>query len=104
MRRWVFVGLGVVVSAIFLIVGFQGLDLGQLWAVIRTIEVGWLLIAAAVYFLAAYIITWRWYYLLRPVQDVPANRLFPLVIVGYMGNNVYPFRAGEVLRSYVLRR
>jgi uncharacterized protein (TIRG00374 family) len=25
------------------------------------------------------------------------------VVIGYMGNNVYPFRAGEVLRSYVLR-
>jgi hypothetical protein len=31
-------------------------------------------------------------------------RLFPVVVIGYMGNNVYPARAGEVLRSYVLRR
>jgi glycosyltransferase 2 family protein len=26
------------------------------------------------------------------------------VVIGYMGNNIYPFRAGEVLRAYVLRR
>jgi uncharacterized protein (TIRG00374 family) len=26
------------------------------------------------------------------------------VVIGYMGNNVYPARAGELLRSYVLRR
>ncbi len=104
MRRWLLVGLGIVVSAAFLYAGFRGLDPAKLWATIQTIEVGWLLLATAVYFVAAYIITWRWYYLLRPVQDVPPGRLFPLVIVGYMGNNVYPFRVGEVIRAYVLHR
>ena len=104
MRRWIFVVLGLIVSAVFLYLGFRGLDLAQLWAVIQRIEPGWLLLAAAVYFLAAYIITWRWYYLLRPVKDVPPARLFPLVIVGYMGNNVYPFRVGEVIRAYLLNR
>ncbi len=104
MRRWLLVGLGVLISAVFLYIGFQGLDPARLWATIRTIEVGWLVVATAVYFVAAYIITWRWYYLLRPVQDVPPARLFPLVIVGYMGNNVYPFRIGEVVRAYLLNR
>jgi uncharacterized protein (TIRG00374 family) len=104
MRRWLFVALGLVVSAIFLYLGFQGLDLAQFWESITAIEAGWLLLATGVYFLAAYIITWRWYYLLRPVQIVHPNRLFPLVIVGYMGNNIYPFRIGEVIRAYVLKR
>lgn len=104
MRRWLFVGLGVLVSAVFLVLGFRGLDLTQLWTAIQTIDAGWLLVAAAVYFLAAYIITWRWYYLLRPLDDIHPNRLFPLVIVGYMGNNVYPFRIGEVIRAYILNK
>jgi uncharacterized protein (TIRG00374 family) len=30
--------------------------------------------------------------------------MFPIVTIGYMGNNIYPARAGEVLRAYVLRR
>ena len=30
--------------------------------------------------------------------------MFPIVCIGYMGNNIYPARAGEVLRAYVLRR
>jgi hypothetical protein len=29
---------------------------------------------------------------------------FPVVVIGYMGNNVYPARAGELIRAYVLRR
>jgi hypothetical protein len=42
--------------------------------------------------------------MLRPLKHIPVRRLFPVVVIGYMGNNIYPFRAGEVLRSYVLRR
>jgi uncharacterized protein (TIRG00374 family) len=30
--------------------------------------------------------------------------MFPITTIGYMGNNVYPARAGEVLRAVVLKR
>ncbi|MBN1966082.1 MAG: flippase-like domain-containing protein [Anaerolineae bacterium] len=104
MKRWLFVGLGLVVSAVFLYLGFRGLNLDDLVDALRGLHVGWLAVATVVYFGAAYLITWRWYYLLRPVQDVPVKRLFSLVIIGYMGNNIYPFRIGEVIRAYILRQ
>jgi len=58
----------------------------------------------AVYFAAVWARTWRWHYLLRPLKSVPLGRLFPVVCIGYFGNNVYPARAGEVIRAFVLRR
>jgi uncharacterized membrane protein YbhN (UPF0104 family) len=48
--------------------------------------------------------TWRWQYTLRPLKHVPLRNLFPMVCIGYFGNNVFPFRAGELLRSYVLKK
>ncbi len=30
--------------------------------------------------------------------------MFPIVTIGYMGNNIYPARAGEVLRAAVLKQ
>ncbi len=30
--------------------------------------------------------------------------MFPIVCIGYMGNNIYPARAGEVLRAFVLKK
>lgn len=30
--------------------------------------------------------------------------MWPATVIGYMGNNIYPFRAGEVIRAYVIRR
>ena len=48
--------------------------------------------------------TWRWHYLLRPVKSVSTDRLWPIVVIGYMGNNIYPFRAGEILRAALLKK
>jgi uncharacterized protein (TIRG00374 family) len=58
----------------------------------------------AVYFIGVAVRTWRWHYLLKPLKEVSVRRLFPVVVIGYMGNNVYPARAGELLRAYVLKR
>jgi uncharacterized protein (TIRG00374 family) len=46
--------------------------------------------------------SWRWHYLLRPIRLVPSRRLFPVMAIGYFGNNVFPVRAGEVFRIYLL--
>ncbi|MBK9613300.1 lysylphosphatidylglycerol synthase transmembrane domain-containing protein [Candidatus Amarobacter glycogenicus] len=64
----------------------------------------WLIPGVLVYFLAVWARTWRWHYMLGPLKPVPLGRLFPIVCIGYMGNNIYPARAGEIIRSYVLKR
>jgi hypothetical protein len=56
----------------------------------------------AVYFVSVWFRSWRWGFLLRASKRVPTHRLFPVVVIGYMGNDVLPFRLGEVLRAYVL--
>jgi len=58
----------------------------------------------AIYFLAVWGRAWRWHYLLRPVKTIPTRVMFPIVAIGYMGNNIYPARAGELLRAYVLKK
>ena len=103
-RRWLALAVGVIVSAVFLYIGLRGLQLSEVWEGVRDARIGWLIPGVAVYFLAVWGRTWRWHYLLRSLQPIPLRRLFPVVVIGYMGNNVYPFRAGEVIRAYVLRR
>ncbi len=92
------------ISAFFLWLALRGLRLDAVWQALQHGNYLWLIPSVAVYFLAVWARTWRWHYMLRPLKFIRLNRLFPVVVIGYMGNNVYPFRAGEVLRSYVLRR
>lgn len=103
MRSWqIWVGLGI--SAFFLWLALRGLDLGAVGREVGSAQFFWLVPSVLVYFVGVYIRTWRWDYMLRPLKHIPVSRLFPVVVIGYMGNNVYPFRAGEILRSYVLFR
>ena len=103
MRSWKF-WLGVAVSIMFLAVALRGLDLEGFWATVRHANYWWLIPGIALYFGAVWARTWRWHYMLRHIARLPLTRLFPLVAIGYMGNNIYPARAGELLRSYMLRR
>jgi uncharacterized protein (TIRG00374 family) len=87
-----------------LYIAFQGLHLEDFVGVVKSVNYWWIIPAVAVYTIAVVIRTWRWRAMLRPIADISMGRLWPVVVIGYMGNNVYPARAGEVLRSYVLRR
>ena len=102
-KRWKFV-FGVAISVVFLWFSLRGLHLQAVWHYIQVANFWWILPAVAVYFAAVWARTWRWHYLLRPLKSVPLKRLFPIVCIGYFGNNVYPARAGEVIRAFVLRR
>src|SRR5437763_8748898 len=104
MRRWLILGVGILISVVFLVYGLQGLNLADVWSQVSHANFWWLVPGVAVYFLAVWGRTWRWHYLLRPLKPIPLKSLFPIVVIGYMGNNVYPFRAGEVIRAYVLKR
>lgn len=103
MKRFYLI-LGIIISAAFLWWALSGLELDQVWDDMRQAQYWWLLPSVAVYFIGVWVRTWRWDYMLRPLKPIPVRRLFPVVVIGYMGNNIYPFRAGEVLRAYVLRR
>lgn len=103
MRRWQ-VWLGLAVSVLFVWLALRGLHLGEVWEAIGRANYWWLLPGIASYFLGVWARAWRWHYLLRPLQRIPTRTIFPIVAIGYMGNNIYPARAGEVLRAYVLRR
>ena len=103
MKRWQF-WLGIVVSVFFLVLALRGLDLERFWSDLQGASYGWLIPGVLVYFGAVWARTWRWHYMLRALKPVPLRRLFPIVTIGYMGNNVYPARAGEFLRAYVLKR
>lgn len=52
------------------------------------------------YFLAVWARSYRWGYILRPIIGRPRRSLYPVVVVGYMANNILPIRLGEVVRSY----
>ncbi|MBU2610237.1 MAG: flippase-like domain-containing protein [Chloroflexi bacterium] len=103
MKRWQF-WLGLVISLFFIYLVVSKLEWGAFWLAVRTANYWWILPGVAVYFLAVWARAWRWHYLLKPIKAIKTRVMFPITCIGYMGNNIYPARAGEVLRAVVLKR
>jgi glycosyltransferase 2 family protein len=103
MKRWQF-WLGVLISAFFLYRVLQNVDFNLLITDILQANYLWIIPGVAVYFVAVWARAWRWHYLLRPLKAISTRTMFPIVTIGYAGNNIYPARAGEVIRAVVLRR
>ena len=104
MKRYLQITVGLVVSALFLWIALRGLDFEQVTDNLRGAQYGWLLPTILLYFVTVGTRAWRWHYLLRPLKAVPYRQVAGAVIIGYLGNNIYPLRIGELLRVYVLNR
>ena len=102
MKRWYF-WVGLLVSAGFLYLALRGQNFPELWNAIQAANLFWLIPAVLVYFVDVWVRSWRWHYLLRPVHPISPSKVFPIVAMGYMGNNIFPARAGELLRAAVLK-
>ena len=102
-KNWQF-WLGVLISVLFIWVSLRGLRLNDFWETVQKANYFWLIPGIGVYFVGVWVRAWRWHYLLGPIKKIPTRTMFPITTIGYMGNNIYPARAGEVLRAVILKR
>jgi uncharacterized protein (TIRG00374 family) len=92
--------VGVAISAGLVAYLLATVDLRALGAQLREAEWGWVLAAAALNPLGLWARAARWRYLFPPRSHPPG--LVAATMIGYMVNNVLPFRAGELARVYVV--
>ncbi|MBI2940657.1 MAG: flippase-like domain-containing protein [Chloroflexi bacterium] len=101
-RRWR-IWLGIVISAAFLYwAANQASSISAIGATLRQASYWYVIPALGAYFLGVWLRAVRWHYLLRPMRSIRPTRLFPVVVIGYMANDVLPARLGEAVRAYVL--
>lgn len=105
MSRGIRAVVGIGISAIFLFLAFRGQDFGEIGAALRETSLWWVIPALMLYFAGVYLRAIRWRILLRTVAPTATtNQLFPIVVIGFMANNILPLRAGEIVRSVVIGR
>jgi uncharacterized protein (TIRG00374 family) len=56
------------------------------------------------YLLVVYFRALRWRHLTDPIQPIATGALCRAVSIGFMANNIFPLRMGEVVRSWYLAR
>ncbi len=96
--------IALVVGCVLLAVALRGLDLRSIGARIGSADPRWLALAALVYLSAYFVRSLRWRLILRPIERVTVRESFAMLMAGYFLNYLIPIRAGEVAKSFFLKR
>lgn len=97
--------ISIAISAFFLYFAFRGMDFSELGHTLSKVSIPLVLAGVATYYINLVFRAWRWWYILQPIKKVGIVSVYGATIVGYMGNNVLPFRLGEIVRAvYISRR
>jgi uncharacterized protein (TIRG00374 family) len=89
-------------AAVFLYYSLRGIDWRQVWGTLRGAQPPLVAAAAGLSCLALFLRSFRWRVLLSAQGQVSVAQAFWATAAGYLGNNVLPARAGEVIRSLMI--
>ena len=101
-RRRFKILLGIAISGTLLAYLFWEADIGAVVGRLADTHWGFLAASLALIWASLLVRARRWHYLFPPAAR--PTRLFNALMIGYMGNNLLPLRAGELLRVYVVAR
>lgn len=94
--------IGLVISVVLLGLIIKKIDMAAFGKGLIGLNYPILIAGVLVYLLGYVVRAVRWYYLLSHAKKIRFGRLFSVMIIGFMANNILPARAGEFVRAYML--
>jgi glycosyltransferase 2 family protein len=108
MKRALQLALGIAVSAVAVWFSMRGVRFPEVWAALTggNVWLRWLILVAvmALTLGSFWVRALRWRSLLSGGGAMPLGSLFSATMIGFMTNNLLPFRLGEFIRPWVLAR
>ena len=98
------IALALLAGAVLLFFALRGVDLDHVRAIMGQASPLVLVLALAVYLSAYFIRSLRWRLILRPIQPISVPESFFMLMAGYFLNYIVPIRAGEVAKSFFLKK
>ena len=95
---------GIIVSGLLLFFAARNVDIQKLWEVLKNVNYWYFLLVLFLTMLYMWIRAYRWHFLLRPVKRIPYSSLFSATMIGFMANNLFPARLGELVRAMAIGR
>lgn len=104
MRAWAIVAATNLIALMCMAWVLNGAGLHQIWGEARHMRWKWVG-SAVVFDVSVYLLHgWRWQALLRPIVRVPYIQTLEAIYVGLFTNEVFPLRAGELIRCFLLSK
>ncbi|MDI6792445.1 MAG: lysylphosphatidylglycerol synthase transmembrane domain-containing protein [bacterium] len=93
---------GILLSVFFLWLALRGVNFEEMIDAIAKVS-WWYLIPIGLVTLGTFLVrALRWRYLLSYEKHIKLHSLFSYTIIGFMANNVFPLRIGELARAYII--
>ena len=97
--------IGLAITAATLWYSFRDISLSNVWRDMGRANLAILIIPSVpAYFWSVYIRALRWRHLTEGVASIETGALFRATAVGFMANNIFPLRIGELVRAWYLSR
>jgi uncharacterized protein (TIRG00374 family) len=96
--------VGIPISVVCGWLAFRNVDYAAVATALREANYLWLFPVVGFSFLSYWIRAVRWQVMLDPIKRVPIAGLFSATMIGFLGNNLFPARLGELLRAVAVGR
>ncbi|MBI5788411.1 MAG: flippase-like domain-containing protein [Candidatus Schekmanbacteria bacterium] len=94
--------MGILISVVFLYFFSREINWIEVWRNIKSIHYAYLPLVVFLH-MAVYVLrAQRWRYLLEHLKKISLFRMFSATMIGFMANNILPFRLGEIAKAYVV--
>lgn len=104
MKRFLQIAAAIILAIVFLCFFLWNSNLADVWAILRSSNVTWILIGFAVNWFALVFRTARWRVVLSADDPPPFYPTFFANVTGYMLSTILPIRASDVARPALLSR
>ena len=96
--------VGILVGVGILALLFREVNWSELRAALAGVSMTWLLLSQVPNVLSFFTRIQRWKYIVRATSPASFSAMFSATQIGFLANFTLPFRAGELIRPYVLNR
>ena len=94
--------VGVLSSAVFLVLALQQVEWARTIATLRDVDWGWVCLGIGAAVATIVTFAFRWRLLLSRTTDISVQNTFSYIMIGYLTNIIFPLRVGEVARAVLL--
>ena len=102
MKRYWLNALGTAVTVICLYFAFRGIDYANTLVALREANYWWSIPVVVISVFSIWLRAYRWKIMLEPIREVSVGKAYSSTMIGFMANNIYPARLGEIVRAYAI--
>jgi uncharacterized protein (TIRG00374 family) len=96
--------LGIAISIVCLWLAMREVRPAEVMNALRRADYRGFLVVMAITLVGFWIRAFRWRWLLSTPRPIPLGSLYSATMIGFMANNLLPFRLGEFVRAWALGR